>query len=90
MNNNKMPLNEYWIWTSYIKKDSSSLSIPLYHYDGFVVTKEIEQKNKDANKDRIEGEPITVIVSKGNPDGKCGNLEIDKKTKVVTSFKLWE
>lgn len=90
MNKNKMHLNEYWIWTSYIQEDSTSLSIPICHYDGFVIQKELEQKNKDANKDRKEGEPLKVIVSKGNASGKDGNLEIDKNTKIVLSFKLWE
>ena len=90
MNKNKMPLDEYWIWTSYIREDSNSLSIPICHYDGFVVIKELEQKNKDANKDRKEGEPMTVIAFKGNASGKDGNLEIDKNTKIVLSFKLWE
>jgi hypothetical protein len=90
MNKNKMPLNEYWILTSSVKEDSNSLSIPICHYDGFVVRKEYEQKNKDANKDRKEGEPMTIIAFVGNAGGKDGNLEIDKNTKIVLSFKLWE
>jgi hypothetical protein len=90
MNKNKMPLNEYWIWTSNIHEDSNSLSIPICHYDGFLRKKELEQKNKDANKDRKEGEPLEVIVSKGNASGKDGNLEIDKNTKIVLSFTLCE
>lgn len=73
-----------------IKKDSNLLSIPLCHYDGFVLKKNLEQKIKDANKERKEGDPMTVIVSKGNASGKDGNLLIDKKTKIVLSFKLWE
>ena len=90
MNKNKMPLNDYWILTPSVKEDSSSLSIPICHYDGFVFKKELEQKNKDANKDRKEGEPMTVITFVGNASGKDGNLEIDKNTKIVLSFKLWE
>lgn len=90
MNKNLMPLNEYWIWTSYIQEDSNSLSIPICHYDGFVFQKELEQKNKDANKDRKEGELMTVCASVGNASGKDGNLEINKNTKIVLSFTLWE
>ena len=90
MNKNKMPFNEYWIWTSYIKNDSNSLSIPICHYDGFVREKELEQKNKDANKDRKEGEPRAIITFVGNASGKDGTLQIDKKTKIVLSFNLWE
>ena len=91
MNKNKMPLNEYWILTSSIKEDSNSLSIPICHYDGFVVKKEYEQRNKDANKDRKEGEPkVFAFFGFGNVSGKDGSLEINKNTKIVLSFKLGE
>lgn len=90
MNKNKMPLNEYWIWTSYIQEDSNSLSIPICHYDGFVFKKELEQKNKDAKKDRKEGEPMKVFAFVGNAGGRDGNLKIDKNTKNVLSFELME
>jgi phage anti-repressor protein len=46
MNKNKMPLNEYWIWTSYVQEDSNSLSIPICHYEGFVVKKKFDKKIK--------------------------------------------
>lgn len=90
MNKNKMPFNEYWIWTSYIKEDSTSLSIPICHYDGFVRQMELELKNKDSDKNRNEGEPIPIFIFVGNASGKDGTLQIDKKTKIVLSFNLWE
>jgi hypothetical protein len=90
MNKNKMPLNEYWIWTSYIKEDSNSLSIPICHYNGFVFKKELEEKDKKANENKKPGEPLRVTDFVGNASGKDGNLEIDKNTKIVLSFKLWE
>jgi hypothetical protein len=90
MKKNKMPLEEYWIWTSCIKEDSNLLSIPLCHYNGFVAKKELELKNKDANKGRKEGEPMKVTVQVGNLSGKDGNLEIDKKSKIVLRFRLME
>jgi hypothetical protein len=33
---------------------------------------------------------MTVFAFTGNAGGKDGNLEIDKNTKIVLSFKLWE
>ena len=91
MNKNKMPLTDYWILTSSVKEDSNSLSIPICHYDRFVLKKEFEQKYKDANKDSKEGEPnVFAFFGFGNSGGKNGNLEIDKNTKIVLSFKLWE
>ncbi len=90
MNKNNMDLADYWIWTSHIQEDSNSISIPICHYSGFVFMKELEEKNKNENKDRKTGEPITVIDFNGNMSGKDGNLEIEKKTKKVLSFGLWQ
>jgi hypothetical protein len=55
-----------------------------------VAKKELELKNKDANKGRKEGEPMKVTVQVGNLSGKDGNLEIDKKSKIVLRFRLME
>ncbi|UTW65124.1 hypothetical protein KFE94_10575 [bacterium SCSIO 12643] len=90
MANNKMDLNDYWFWTSYVQEDSSSIYIPICHYDGFVFKKDLEEKNIEANKDRKERELITVINFNGNASGKDGNLEIDRSTNKVLSFRLWQ
>lgn len=90
MKMNKMNPDDYWIWTSYIQEDSNSVFIPLCHYDGFEFKKNLEEQNKEANKDRKEGDLITVIDFNGNASGKDGHLQIEKSTKKVLSFRLWQ
>ena len=87
---NKMNLSDYWIWNSYIEEDSDLIFIPICHYHGFVFKKDLEEKNIEANKDRKEGKPLTVIDFNGNASGKDGILEIDKSTNKVLSFRLWQ
>lgn len=87
---NKMNPDDYWIWTSYIRENSNSIWIPICHYDGFVFEKRLESENKEANKYRNEEAPIVVMDYNGNASGKDGNIEIDKKTETVLSFKLWQ
>jgi len=86
----KMNKNDYYIWISYIQEDTNSLFIPICHYDGFVLKKEIEEKNKKAKENNKPGEPLTVIDFVGNASGRDGSLKIDKQLKKVVGFELWE
>ncbi len=86
---NNLNTNDYYVWTSRIQKNNSTLIIPIYHYDGFKFVKELEDQNAAAYKARKEGELITVTDFNGNASGKDGNLEIDLQTKKV-SFAVWE
>ena len=90
MAKHKMNKNDYFIWISSIKDDTNSLTIPFCHYDGFVVKKGIEEKNKKAIKNKKPGEPFTVTAFVGNASGRDGSLEIDKQLKKVVGFGLWE
>lgn len=90
MVSSKMDLNDYWVWTSYIEEDSNTISIPLCHYDGFVFKRELEEESIEVNKDRKEGEQLIVIDFNGNASGKDGNLRINKFSRKVLSYKLWE
>lgn len=55
-----------------------------------VMKNKLDTKNVEANKNRKEGEPVPVVYFNGNASGKDGNLELDKKTKSVLSFRLWQ
>ncbi|GEM_PF-1950135 len=86
----KMNYNRYWINTTSIIEDSTQMYIPIHHYDGFVFEKELQEKNIRANKDKKEEEPLTITDFVGNASGKDGYLEIDKKTKRVIGFGVWQ
>ena len=86
---NNLTINDYYVWTSQIQKNNSTLTIPIHHYDGFKLRKELEDQNTAAYKARKEGELYMVKDFDGNASGKDGSLEIDLRTKKV-SFSLWQ
>lgn len=90
MNTNKMVLTDYWTSATGIQEYPNSILIPLYHYRGFVLEKQLEEEEKRLNMARVGGDTIIVIGVAGNPSGKDGILEIDKNEKRVVSFKLWQ
>ena len=90
LSKNNLNKNDYYVWTSFIEYGTDTIFIPIYHYDGFIKKKELEDKDRELNKNRKKDDPIFVTDMNGNATGKDGNLEIDKRTKKVTSFKLWQ
>ena len=85
-----MNKSDYYIWISYIKDDTNSLTIPICHYDGFVIIKGVEEENKKAFENKKPGEPYKVTQMVGNASGRDGSLEIDKQLKKVVGFRLSE
>ena len=79
-----------YISTKGIEETSDLLSISVYHYKGFERKKRLEDEDKEANKNKRAGEPMQVSVLAGNVSGKDGTLVIDKKTKEVIRFLLWQ
>jgi len=79
-----------YISTKGIEETSDLLSISVYHYKGFERKKRLEDEDKEANKNKRAGEPMQVSVLAGNVSGKDGTLVIDKKTKAVIRFLLWQ
>lgn len=86
----KMEINDYYVYTNNIQSSDSILSIPIYNYYGFKKLKDLEDKDKAANKKRKEGEYIMVTDIDGNVSGKDGNLEIDMRLKRIIRFSLWQ
>ncbi len=80
----------FYISTKGIEETSDLLSILVYHYRGFEREKRFEDEDREANKDKKAGEPIQQSGLTGNASGKDGTLVIDKKTKEVIRFLLWQ
>lgn len=87
---NKMDKNNYYLDTTGIRVDSPTMVIPLYHYNGFIRAKEIEDKNNKAEEDRKNGKPAIFTAICGNLSGMDGCLEIVKRSKMVLGFGLWQ
>ena len=68
-------IENYYIDTSRVRIEGSSLSIPLWHIDGF--TKQLNYK-----KDGL------III--GNASGKDGLIKIDLTKMKVKGFLLWQ
>lgn len=66
-------LDDYYVLSSRIEDDSTLISIPIYHYDGFKKQKEANDKN----------EKLLIL---GNLSGKDGYIKINKSTKKV---RIW-
>ncbi len=90
MSKNKMNMNDYYVWTSYIKNQATSICIPICHYEGFKLLKDLKNKDEEANKNRKKNDPLIITDINGNVSGIDGDLEIDKKTKKVMRFSLWQ
>jgi len=82
--------SNFYISTKGIKETSDLLSIPVYHYMGFERKKRLEDQDREANKNKKAGEPMQVSGLGGNASGEDGTLVIDKKTKEVIRFLLWQ
>ncbi len=91
MSEHRMDKNDYYVSINHIKNQAVSLSIPIIHYDGFKKLKEEAGNDRDTNKNEIEGQFVySGSTTTGNLSGKDGTLEIDKNTKRVLSFKIWQ
>ncbi len=71
--------SNYFVESSPIKDDKTSISIPLWHIEGLKKMKEIEKKNKETKQKN------SWI---GNP-GECGTIKYDKKQQKIISFLYW-
>jgi len=86
-------INNYYVDTTSVVNERATVSIPIYHYDGFKREKEIKDRNSIETMwmQLRTGNTNVVIVTdiNGNLSGKDGALEISKKTKKVLRFSLW-
>ncbi len=82
--------SSFYISTKGIEETSDLLSISVYHYKGFERKKRLEDEDREANKSKKAGEPMQMSGLAGNASGKDGTLVIDKKTKEVIRFLLWQ
>ena len=87
---NKLNKKLYYISVNYIQDKSESISIPLYHFNGFKKQLELENKDKEYNEKRPKGEYPRTTNMVGNASGKDGNLEIEKKTQKIIGFTFWQ
>lgn len=90
MKDHDMEMSEYYTTASSVYSDNTLLILSLYHVDGFVKKKWIDDEMKRLNKDKGPEDPKVVIAVSGNLSGKDGMLEIDLRKKRVTSFTSWE
>ncbi len=77
--------NHFYISPSHIVDNTETIAIPVFHYNGFVREKELEEKNEKA---RINGGSILSIT--GNMSGNDGNVVIDKVHRRVKEFGVWQ
>jgi hypothetical protein len=88
MEQRKWPFGDYWISTSSIRESPNSISVSIYHYNGFVVEKELEERQKKLDMARVGGDTI-VVIRAGTPNGG-GILVIDKDEKRVVSYQRYQ
>lgn len=87
----QMDIDSYFINLEGVSTGNGKLHIPLYHYLGFVLSKQIEDQNIAHQSDKGNGGGKTPITNiNGNLSGKDGTLEIDTFTHSVISFSLWQ
>lgn len=84
-----MQISDYYLDSEAVQETDSTITIPIYHYNGFVERKSIDEKNKLAASQSAAGENAAFIIVNGNLSGVDGNLDIYKNSGRIT-FGLWQ
>ena len=86
----QLDFDNYYFAVKKINFNTDTVSIPLFHLDGFIKRKELEKENQEMNKNRKEGDLILVKEINGNMSGKDGHLEIDIRNGKIIRFSMWQ
>ncbi|MCI5054677.1 MAG: hypothetical protein MRY83_01145, partial [Flavobacteriales bacterium] len=81
---------EYFVDTSNIEYHDLSITIPLYHTEGFIRSVKLQEENNELNKNKGTMNKYTIVKDvNGNMSGFDGHIEIDRSSNKI-QFSVWQ
>lgn len=90
MSQHNMDKNDYYVSANGVGGSWEVLTFQVYHYNGFKLLKEMEDKDRESNKNRRDGDPVIVTDLNGNASGMDGTMAVSRMSGQVIGFSLWQ